>query len=185
MNTKKIPANRPLILQPDSQRGMVTFPAILVLGMVITLMVAVTASRMVFMARGTQRLFIVQQADWLARSAVERALVELSRAQDPAAVTGKDFTERVAPVFVDTDPLDEPADAENSGRVITATYRYRLVPADPQLLETGETAGFIVTGSCEVPYRQTTLSRSKTYLCARDATNRWHLRPLVETNPRP
>ncbi|MFB3786004.1 MAG: hypothetical protein ACE15F_06505 [bacterium] len=164
---------------------MVTFPAILVLGVIITLLVAVTASRTVFMARATQRLYMVQQADWLARGAVERALVELSRAKDPADVTGKDYTERIAPVFVDADPLDEPADAENSGRVITATYRYRLVPAGPQLLETGESTGFILTGLCEIPYRQTTLSRSKTYLCTRDAGNRWRLRPLVETNPRP
>jgi len=177
--------NRPLLVRPASQRGMITFPAILVFGVIVTLLVAVTASRAVFMARGTQRLFMVQQADWLARGAVERALVELSRAKNPAAVTGKDFTERVAPVFVDADPLEEPADEDNSGRAVKATYRYRVLPADSKLLEAGETVGFIVTGLCEIPYRQTTLSRSKTYLCARDGNQRWRLRPLVESNPRP
>lgn len=185
MNSKIASPHSSRSFRTGTQRGMVTFPAILVLGVIITLLVAVTASRTVFMARGTQRLFIVQQADWLARSAVERALVELSQAQDPAAVTGKDFTERIAPVFVDADPLEESADAENSGRAITASYRYRLVPADPQLLDNGETMGLIVTGLCEIPYRNTTLSRGKTYLCARDSANRWCLRPLVETSPRP
>ena len=45
--------NRPLLVRPASQRGMITFPAILVFGVIVTLLVAVTASRAVFMARGT------------------------------------------------------------------------------------------------------------------------------------
>ncbi len=170
----------------SKQKGMVSLPAILIFTFVAgTLMIAYTA-RTLFLASQTHRVLTLKQANWLAEGAIERAISELSKADDPGQIDSNMYAIHIAPVYVDLDPLDfkdEPIDM--SERAIPAVYGYTIKSAKELALQHTDQEtmqdGFLITGQVEFSYRDTVLKISSTKLCVLKKDGSWTVFPIADT----
>ncbi len=162
----------------SSERGSIFLPTLLLFTVIGLLLLTVAVARTTFLARGSHHAFLTMQADWLAESAIERAVSALARADDPSAGSRK-FTERIAPMYVGSDPLiTEDGKDDGSGRAFDVEYGYTIVDAVPLALGEDGQAGFIVVGRCDMPYRGAVLTRMKTHLCILSKDGSWTNRPV-------
>lgn len=170
-----------------SERGFVflSLTGIIVFSFVAMTLLTATLARTAFLARQSHRLTLQKQAEWLAEGAVERALVTLSSAPDPSKIGEQTFTTRLAPVFIDSDPLSEiEGDQPSWDRSITASYGFSVLPADdfPNLENVADNAKarFLIIGHADVPWRDTTLTRSATNLCSLNQDGSWTVIPIAQ-----
>lgn len=176
--------------QKKTSPGFISLHLVMMLVMIGTLLFAALVAKGIFTAQSSHRLILNQQAVWLAESAVERAVAAIAAATDPATIQTQSFNERIAPIYIETDPLmeavEEKTDMEEEGkqpdRSISVRYSYNVIPIkDPtrfgSLIPDGKTV-YQITGKAEIPYRSSTLSAMTTQLCMVTKAGKWTMIPL-------
>ncbi len=157
-----------------SERGMATLTALMFFIVAAVLIVASTVSRNLYVARDLSRDLFEKQADWLAESAVERAILQLEAVSYLPTIDPQEYSESIAPVYVSLDPLREEGDANNQQSVI-ARYGFRIQSSSIE----SATHSYQITGFCQIPYRKTTIVKNKTYLAVYFSQKGWQVTPYV------
>lgn len=161
-----------------STHGMATLPVLLALCFVFLVILTAVINQNIFFAHRVHQSLLRKQAEWLARSGIERAKLVIF---DPdTRLTGplqSQFVEPISPVYIQPDPLLE--DTSDSKRIIPARYGYHIASIEPALLKSDETKAFLVTGFCEIPYRSSSIQRTYTHYfsCKRDG--KWQIQALA------
>lgn len=164
-----------------SERGMASLSAVLMFVMVSVLIVAATVSRNLYLARDLHRSLFDKQAVWLLESASERALSTLSTTEDIQSIEPQQFQERIAPVYVMSDPLIDNATNTINERSIVANYGYHIERRDDSLAPEGFEKACVVHVTCSIPFRKSKILKEASYLCLFSKKRGWEKRPLVNT----
>lgn len=157
-----------------SERGMATLSALMFFIVAAVLIVASTVSQNLFVARDLSRDLYEKQADWLAESAVERAILQLETVPDLSTIESQEYSESIAPVYVSLDPLQEKTHA-NYERTVIARYGYRIQSASIESI----THSYQIRGFCQIPYRKSSIVKNKTYLAVYLSQKGWQVTPYV------
>jgi hypothetical protein len=163
----------------DPRRGAAMLISMMFLAVVALLIITATVNRNIMASRNLHRGFYKIQADWLAHSAVEQALDVIKGSGDDVTPSKREFSEKIASVFVGEDPFDDTNEGDNDPRIITAEYSYQISNVGENLLKQDEAKGFLISARCNIPYRLTKLTSIQTRICAFSADNGWRVRPLV------
>lgn len=161
-----------------SERGMVTLSAIMIFMIVAGLLIASAVSRNIALSRDLHRSLFDKQAEWLAESAIVRAMAKIVTAQEPLSIAPQTYSERIAPVYVSEDPLV--GEEENSAAtIITVQYGFQISAAGKELLTPDMEKAFIIQARSDIPYRNVLLSKAISRLFFFSSKEGWKSQPLI------
>ncbi len=163
----------------DPRQGAAMLLSMMFLAVVALLIITATVDRNIMASRDLHRGFYKIQAEWLAHSAVEQALAVIKGSSDNVTPVKRDYSEKIASVYVGDDPLVNNDEEDSDPRIITAEYSYQISNVGENLLKQDESKGFLISARCDIPYRLTKLTSIQTRICAFSADNGWRVRPLV------
>lgn len=174
-------------MQTGRADGFAVLPTVLIMAMVMGVFLSAIMMRSNQAAMKIHRDLLHNQAQWLAQSAVERAVGEMSMDALPGDPHTSEWSRvELAPIFIESDPLK--ADPEGPRAVVLrAQYRYsasqvegRQAGAWQEALEPAGTAGpiWMVTGEAAIDYRDTALQVAVRRVCAQTGGGQWVILPL-------
>ncbi len=161
-----------------SEKSFVTLPVILLFSVIGLFLLTSLVGSMTYLSRQTHRILLTEQAEYLADSAIERALLVLSVVPDQTLED--EFRETIAPIYIDQDPLEE-QDNQQDTRAISARCHYRAELMNPESLDLDiENVQWVyrIEGSAEVPYRDTVLAVRVMKYCVMNEEGEWRAFPV-------
>ena len=164
----------------ESERGMASLSAVLMFSMVSVLIIAWTVSRNLYLARDLHRNLFDKQAVWLLESALERALASATNEEGNFSTEPQYFHEKIAPVYIASDPLIDDATDTNNKRSIVAKFSYQISPPHQKKFPAEIKKACLIHVQCSIPYRTSTIIKHESYLCLYSKNRGWEKRPVVD-----